>query len=261
MRGARFASVTLRRADLRRAFAADFIARLTGATVLDVARRAKYLMLPLSTGDTLVMHLGMSGEFRVEPVPRDGATGPPYEQSAHDHVVFGMSSGSIVTFNDVRRFGAMDLLSPPELSTHATLAALGPEPLSRAFTAGVLAAACARRQTPLKAALLDQRVVAGLGNIYAVEALHRAGVSPFRAASTIATRSGAPKPAAVRLADSIRQVLRRAIERQASVGYRSARFRVYDREGQPCPTPGCRGTVARRVQAGRSTFFCATCQR
>ncbi len=261
MRGARFEWVILRRADLRRAFAADFAERLTGATVLDVARRAKYLMVPLSTGDTLVMHLGMSGEFRIAPASSGFDADPASEPSAHDHVVFGMSSGWIVTINDVRRFGAMDLLSPAELSSHATLATLGPEPLSRAFTADWLAAACARRQAPLKAALLDQRVVAGLGNIYAVEALHRAGISPFRAASSIATANGTPRSTAVRLVAAIRHVLRRAIARQTRGPYRSARFRAYDREGLPCATPGCPGTIERRVQAGRSTFFCATCQR
>jgi formamidopyrimidine-DNA glycosylase len=175
--------------------------------------------------------------------------------------VFEMSSGYAVTFNDPRRFGAMDLLTPDERALHPTLATLGPEPLSRDFTAATLARACAGRSAPLKSALLDQRVVAGLGNIYAVEALHRAGLSPFRRASTIATRSGVPRPGAVRLAASIKAVLRVAVARQLRTEYRAGRFRVYDREGAPCPTRGCRGTIVRSVQAGRSTFSCATCQR
>ena len=166
-----------------------------------------------------------------------------------------------MTFNDPRRFGAMDLLSPAERAHHPTLAALGPEPLSRDFTAATLAQACAGRSVSLKVALLDQRVVAGLGNIYVVEALHLAGLSPFRRASTIATRSGAPRPTAGRLVTAIKAVLERAVRRQARPDYRSDRFRVYDREGAACPTRGCRGTIARSVQAGRSTFSCPTCQR
>lgn len=260
MRGARFERVLLRRANLRRAFAPDFAARLTGATVLDVGRRAKHLLLPLSTGDTLLVHLGMTGDFRVEPpesTPDAAIEAPP----AHDHVVFEMSSGLVVTFNDPRRFGAMDLLSGEERARHPTLAGLGPEPLSADFTATALALACAPRRVALKVALLDQRIAAGLGNIYVVEALHRAGLSPFRRASTLATRGGAPRPAAVRLVAAIKQVLARAIARQARPDYRSGRFRVYDREGHPCPTRGCPGTIRRIAQAGRSTFYCARCQR
>lgn len=259
MQGARFTRVLLRRADLRRAFPSDFAARLTGASVLEVGRRAKYLLLPLSTGDVLLMHLGMSGDFRVLHAAQ--ASGGPEEPGVHDHVVFEMSSGAVVTFNDPRRFGAMDLLTAEEDLHHPTLTGLGPEPLSREFTAATLARACAGRRTSLKAALLDQRVVAGLGNIYAVEALHRAGLSPLRRASTIATPSGAPRRSALRLAAAIKQVLSRAVARQTSPAYRSDRFRVYDREGQACPTRGCRGTIARVVQAGRSSFWCRACQR
>ena len=260
MRGARFDRVLVRRPDLRRAFPTDFAARLVGSTAIEVGRRAKYLLVPLSSGDTLVMHLGMSGDFRVE-CPTAGDTGASSGHGVHDHVVFVMSSGCVVTFNDPRRFGAMDLLSPGDLARHPTLARLGPEPLSRDFSAATLARACARRSASLKVTLLDQRVVAGLGNIYAVEALHRAGLSPFRRASTIATRAGAPRPGAIRLAAAIKHVLARAIARQTGDGYRAARFRVYDREGDACPTQGCRGTIVRSVQAGRSTFSCATCQR
>jgi formamidopyrimidine-DNA glycosylase len=261
MRGARFDRVLLRRPDLRRAFPVDFAARLTSTTVAAVTRRAKYLVLPLSSGETLVMHLGMSGDFSVHTCTAGPNTPPPAPPGAHDHVVFEMSSGSIVTFTDPRRFGVMDLLTPGELAAHDTLAELGPEPLSPAFDAVSLARACARRKVPLKVALLDQRVVAGLGNIYAVEALHVASLSPARRASTIATATGKPRPSAVRLVAAIKQVLTTAIARQTATTYRAARFRVYDREGEPCPTRGCPGVIRRSVQAGRSTFACRTCQR
>jgi len=260
MSGARFERVVLRRADLRSAFPPGFAARLTGSTVQAVARRAKYLVLPLSSGETLVMHLGMSGDFRVD-CAGDGPGPVSSAPDAHDHVVFEMSSGCAVTFNDPRRFGMMDLLTPEGLAAHETLGGLGPEPLSPEFDAAALARACARRRVPLKVALLDQRVVAGLGNIYAVEALHLAGLSPSRPASTIATATGKPRPTAVRLVAAIKKVLTAAIIRQQDVTYRSGRFRVYDREGEACPTRGCTGVIRRTVQAGRSTFFCRTCQR
>lgn len=172
-----------------------------------------------------------------------------------------MSSGATVTFNDPRRFGAMDLLSPAVRVTHPTLARLGAEPLSDDFTACTLAEACAGRQVSLKAALLDQRVVAGLGNIYVAEALHLAGLSPFRTASTITTPTGKPRPTAMRLTAAIKAVLKKAVARQTRPMYRSDRFRVYDREGEPCHTPACTGTISRAVQAGRSTFHCRACQR
>ena len=277
MSGARFDRVLLRRADLRRAFPPDFAARLTGTRVDAVTRRAKYLVLPLSSGETLVMHLGMSGDFRVKcpdhalDVARLSDQGsrldegviaaPPLPPGAHDHVVFEMSSGCVVTFNDPRRFGVMDLLTRAGMMAHDTLAALGPEPLSPEFDASALARACARRKVPLKVALLDQRVVAGLGNIYAVEALHLAGLSPSRRASTIATATGKPRPAAERLVAAIKKVLATAITRQSNATYRAARFRVYDREGEACPTRGCTGVIRRSVQGGRSTFACRICQR
>jgi len=166
-----------------------------------------------------------------------------------------------VTFNDPRRFGFITLLTPAERERHPVLSRLGPEPLSPAFDAGALARACRGKRTSLKAALLDQRVVAGLGNIYVVEALHAAGLSPLRRASTIATRAGAPRVEAVRLTAAIKQVLNRAIGRAMADRYVSSRFRVYDREGRPCPRPGCAGTIRRRAQGGRSTFYCSVCQR
>jgi formamidopyrimidine-DNA glycosylase len=253
MKGARFARVDVRRPDLRAPFPRRFAARLTGLTVVRVDRRAKYLLALLSSGDTLLMHLGMSGSFRVN---------DPAALDRHDHVVFRMSSGAIVTFNDPRRFGVMDLLTSRQLSDHATLGRLGPEPLSVSFDAAALARACRGKKTTLKAALLDQRVVAGLGNIYASEALHVARLSPRRLASTIATASGAPRPAAVRLTAAIKQVLEEAVARTSKkMRYRSSRFRVYDRAGERCPRKGCRGTIAHLTQSGRSTYYCPVCQR
>jgi formamidopyrimidine-DNA glycosylase len=175
-------------------------------------------------------------------------------------VVFSMSSGAVITFNDPRRFGLMLLLTPAALARHPVLSRLGLEPLSSEFDAATLARACRGRKTSLKVALLDQRIVAGLGNIYASEALHVARLSPFRRASTIATRSGTPREAAYRLAAAIKQVLTRAIDRESGA-YRGARFRVYDREGEPCPRRGCGRVIRRRTQAGRSTFYCPVCQR
>ena len=252
--GARFDRVTLRRPDLRFPFPRRFAARLTGETVLALTRRAKYLVAALSSGETLVMHLGMSGSFRV-----DRAAPPTPDR--HDHVIFEMSNGAVVTFNDPRRFGFMDLLTPRRLAAHPVLSVLGPEPLSDAFDAAALAVAAAGKKTSLKAALLDQRVVAGLGNIYVVEALHRAGLSPLRAAATIATPAGRPRPAAHRLSAAIKDVLMEAVARKRGRVYRGQRFRVYDREGEACLARGCEGTVHRRTQTGRSTFYCPVCQR
>jgi formamidopyrimidine-DNA glycosylase len=255
MASRRFDRVVLRRPDLRSPFPKRFGARVTGTTAVAVNRRAKYLLVPLSSGETLVMHLGMSGSFRVD---RPRAASPA---GRHEHVVFHMSSGAIVVFTDPRRFGFMDLIATASLPAHPVLGKLGPEPLSNEFDALALARACKGKRTTLKAALLDQRAVAGLGNIYASEALHLAGLSPRRMASTIATPSGAPRAAAKRLAAAIKRVLTDAIERQSRGEYRSSRFRVYDHEAEPCRRGRCRGTVRRLTQAGRSTFFCPVCQR
>ena len=256
MEGARFVRVVLNRPDLRTPFPPQFARRLRGRTVVRLERRAKYLIATLSSGDTLVMHLGMSGSFQVAGRGEQRAAADP-----HDHVLFHMSSGARVTFNDPRRFGFMDLLTRTELAGHRALSALGPEPLSSAFDAGALARACRGKKTSLKAALLDQRVVAGLGNIYVSEALHVARLSPMRQASTIATRAGAPKASAVTLTAAIKQVVEEAIARSAKA-YRSGdRFRVYGRAGERCRRANCRGTIAQRTQAGRSTFYCPQCQR
>jgi formamidopyrimidine-DNA glycosylase len=260
MAGARIRDVILRRANLRYEFPSDFARRLEGQTVRGVARRAKYLLAELGSGDALLMHLGMSGSFRV--VPRNSRAqelhGDPY--GLHDHVIFELSTGAVVVFNDPRRFGFMTLLAAGEVDTHATLGRLGPEPLASRFDSAAFARALHRRKTSLKHALLDQRVVAGLGNIYVVEALHRAHLSPLRRASTLTTRAGEPRPALDLLMKAIREVLKEAIRNQNRTGGED-RFRVYDREGQRCPRRGCGGTIKRIVQGGRSTFFCPVCQR
>ncbi len=250
---ARFVAVIVRRPDLRAPFPRKFSARLTSQTVIALSRRAKYLVAALSSSETLLMHLGMSGSFRVD---TDGVS-----RLRHDHVVFHMSSGTVVTFNDPRRFGFMDLVPAHRLANHPVLRALGPEPLSREFDGFALARACRGKKTSLKAALLDQHVVAGLGNIYVSEALHLARLLPQRPASTIATASGLPRNTAHRLAAAIKQVLTEAIDRVSAKVYRSSRFRVYDREGERCRRARCSGVIRRRTQAGRSTFFCPVCQR
>ena len=254
---ARIESVLVRRPKLRTAFPPDFAARLEGRTVTAVARRAKYLLVSVASGDTLVMHLGMSGSVRIEP----GADAGDSEADPHDHVVFALSNRRLVIFNDPRRFGLMDVVATGDLGSHPTIGGLGPEPLSAEFDGYALARACAGRKITLKVALMDQRIVAGLGNIYVSEALHVARLSPHRLASTIATPSGLPRDSAHRLAAAIKLVLERAIARGASLTYRGSRFQVYDREGARCRRRGCGGTVRRRTQAGRSTFYCRECQR
>lgn len=276
MEGARFTKVELRRPDLRQPFPNDFVKRLQGKTVIGLGRRAKYLLVDLSSGEVLMMHLGMSGSFRVTQAKRESKPGkfhhPRSEAKAHDHVVFHMSSGATVTFNDPRRFGLMLLVPRRELAEHPLMKDIGPEPLGNEFDAAMLAKACANRKTNLKAALLDQRVVAGLGNIYVCEALHRTRLSPTRQASTLAKKNGAPTDRAPRLVEAIKAVLQDAIRAGGSslrnhrrtdgeLGDFQHNFRVYDRAGKPCPTPGCHGTIKRIVQAGRSTYFCPVCQK
>ncbi|MFZ5692629.1 MAG: bifunctional DNA-formamidopyrimidine glycosylase/DNA-(apurinic or apyrimidinic site) lyase [Pseudomonadota bacterium] len=276
MEGARFDKVEARRGDLRWPLPKDFIKRLEGQTVTGLGRRAKYILADLSSGEVLLMHLGMSGSFRVAKAGDQSQPGSFHHErsklAAHDHIVFHMSNGGVATFNDPRRFGCMKLVARDRLDDEPLLRALGPEPLGNAFDATMLASACAGKQTSLKAALLDQRVVAGLGNIYVCEALHRSHLSPKRKASTIADRTGAPNERAAVLVDSIRTVLNDAIKAGGSslrdhrqtdggLGYFQHSFRVYDREGEPCPTPGCNGTVRRFVQNGRSTFYCPVCQK
>jgi formamidopyrimidine-DNA glycosylase len=259
MAGARISRVLTRRPNLRYAFPEDFASRLERQIVRGVTRRAKYLLAGLASGDVLLMHLGMSGSFRVASRSGRGTPdGAPYE--IHDHVVFEMSNGKIVVFNDPRRFGFMTIVSADETATHPVLGRLGPEPLARTFDAARLARALARRKTSLKIALSDQRIVAGLGNIYVSEALHRARLSPKRRASTLVTRAGEPRPPLLALVEAIRQVLKKAIKHQYRTGSDDP-FLVYDHEGERCPRRGCSGTIRRIVQGGRSTFFCPVCQR
>ncbi len=275
MEGVRFAKVEARRRDLRWPLPKDFAKRLTGVTVAGVGRRAKYLLVDLSSGDVLIMHLGMSGSFRVShrgvtAVAPAGYLYDAGEMARHDHVVFHMSNGAVVTYNDPRRFGFMKLVPRAKIEREPLLRGIGPEPLGNQFDAAMLAAACTGKATSLKAALLDQKVVAGLGNIYVSEALYRAHLSPKRRASTIGDRTGKPNERAVVLVDAIKAVLHDAIKaggsslrdhRQAdgSLGNFQHSFRVYDREGERCPND--KGKIKRIVQAGRSTFYCPACQK
>jgi len=276
MEGARFRKVEARRRDLRWPLGRNFAQRLEGQTVTGLGRRAKYLLADLSSGDVLLMHLGMSGSFHVFQDHADHTLARYYHEraphAAHDHVVFHMSSGAVVTFNDPRRFGSMKIVPRKTLEAEPLLRGLGPEPLGNAFDAAMLARACTGKKTTLKAALLDQRVVAGLGNIYACEALYRARLSPKRTAATIAGKDGAPNERAEHLVAAIKAVLNAAIKDGGStlrdhkltdgeLGMFQHRFRVYDREGEKCGTAGCRGTIKRIVQNGRSTFYCPACQK
>jgi formamidopyrimidine-DNA glycosylase len=282
MEGAKIVKAETRRKDLRFPFQRDFVARLEGQTVTGLGRRAKYLMADLASGDVLLMHLGMSGSFRVlnddEQNPGQFHY-PRNENRVHDHVVFQMSSGATIVFNDPRRFGYMKVIACKALDDEPLLKGLGPEPLGNEFDAAMLARSCANRKTSLKAALLDQRVVAGLGNIYVCEALFRAHLSPRRLAATLATKAGQRRGVAggeatdraARLVEAIHAVLNQAIKaggsslrdhRQTSgeLGYFQHSFQVYDREGEKCLTAGCGGVVRRFTQNGRSTFWCPKCQ-
>ncbi|MDF1728575.1 MAG: bifunctional DNA-formamidopyrimidine glycosylase/DNA-(apurinic or apyrimidinic site) lyase [Sulfitobacter sp.] len=275
MEGAVIARAEVNRPDLRWPFPVDMAQRLTGQRVLGLRRRSKYILADLASGESLLVHLGMSGRMVVSGDPAGLETAratigefvhahPAPEK--HDHVVFHMDNGARVTFNDPRRFGAMDLMQTLEAEAHKLLANLGPEPLGNQFHEAHLVAALKGRNMPIKAALLDQRIVAGLGNIYVCEALYRARIHPARKAGRIsASRVAALVPI-------IRQVLTEAIEaggsslrdfRQADgeLGYFQHRFDVYGREGQPCRTPGCTHVIRRIVQSGRSSFYCGQCQR
>ena len=270
MEGVRLARAELRRDGLRWPFPPDMGARLDGARIVALRRRSKYLLLDTDRDDTLIIHLGMSGRMVVSGLRGSHAPGqfhfdhPPTEK--HDHVIFHMENGARITFNDPRRFGAMDICTTSTLAQHKLIAGLGPEPLGNDFSAPYLASRLKGRKMPVKAALLDQRIIAGLGNIYVCEALFRAGISPTRAAGRI----GAARIES--LTDAIRQTLRDAIDaggsslrdyRQADgeLGYFQHAFRVYGREDAPCMTPDCKGNIRRIVQSGRSSFYCAQCQR
>ncbi len=269
LEGAELVRVQARRPDLRFPLPQGFVQRLTGARVELLERRAKYLLARLDRGDTLVMHLGMTGRFEIE--GSDRSRPGVFRQEAptddkHAHVVFETDTGRRVTYFDARRFGYMDLIPTAEMEKHPWFAGLGPEPLGPGFSAEHLERAFAGKVQNIKATLLDQRVVAGLGNIYVCEALQRARISPITAAGRIS------RMRLERLAEAVREVLAQAIEAGGStlrdyaaadgaLGYFQHAFRVYGREGEPCLRPGCSGTVRRTVQAGRSTFYCPSCQR
>jgi len=261
LEGRRIARVTVRRSDLRRPLPAGFAGRVEGRRIIGIGRRAKYLLISLDDDTVLLAHLGMSGRMVIE---NGAATRAAH--LTHAHVSFEADDGTIVRLYDPRRFGLMDLVPAAALDAHALLARLGPEPTGNEFDGTLLAARLAGKRTPIKAALLDQRVVAGLGNIYVCESLYRSGISPKRLAKTVQGER------AERLAQAIRAVLADAIAAGGSslrdhvsatgeLGYFQHRFEVYDREGQPCPGCDCGKGVRRIVQSGRSTFYCAARQR
>ena len=275
LEGHTLTDLSVRRGDLRIAFPTDFAKRVRGRRMLKLRRRAKYLLLDLEGGETLVMHLGMSGRFTIHGA-KVGASRPgrfhnkaPDDGSGegkHDHVVFVTEEGTRIVYTDHRRFGLMTLFDTDSVESKLQATGLGPEPLDAAFKPSVLSTALEGKRTPIKAALLDQHVVAGLGNIYVCEALFRSRISPKRLARTVAGERSE------RLVPAIKTVLREAIAAGGSslrdyahangeLGDFQHSFAVYDREGEPCPAPGCSGKIKRIVQSGRSTYYCPSCQR
>ena len=284
LRGRRFVRVEQSRKDLRFPLPERFAERLTGRRISRLDRRAKYILVHLDKGEVLAIHLGMTGRFSVQlprsPSPRSRGEGTQlgdytYEHgkdARHDHLVFTMSGGAVVTYNDARRFGYMTLIAAAEIEQDVFFRGLGVEPLSEALNATYVARRALGKKVDLKAFLMDQRIIAGLGNIYVYEALFRAGLNPWKPAPRLATRSGKPTPAAERLGSEIKAVLADAIRAGGSTlrDYKQANgdlgsfqkeFAVYGREGEACARPGCRGTVRRKTQGGRSTFYCPACQR
>ncbi len=266
MEGTRILRADVNRPDLRWPLPKRMAERVSGTRVMSLRRRSKYLLADLSSGETLLVHLGMSGRILISGVAPGVFLNRHAMHDRHDHVVFHMEGGARVTFNDPRRFGAMDLVATASAEKHRRLAGIGPEPLGNEFDEVYLTSTLKGRRTTIKAALLDQRVVAGLGNIYVCEALHRAGVSPTRRVSRLAAGRIAS------LVPNVRDVLSEAIAaggsslrdyRQADgeLGYFQHAFRVYGRDGDPCVKPGCGGRVVRTVQSGRSSFHCPKCQR
>jgi formamidopyrimidine-DNA glycosylase len=278
LRGRRILRVEQRRKDLRFPLPERFAERLTGRRVSRLDRRAKYILVHLDQAEVLAVHLGMTGRFSISARGSrkgDQLAGFTHRHGGdpkHDHLVFTVSGGAVVTYNDARRFGYMSLIAEGELEQDAFFRGLGAEPLSDDLSPAYLARRARGRKTDLKAFLMDQRIVAGLGNIYVCEALFRAGLNPWKGASRLATKAGKATPSADRLAPAIKAVLLDAIRaggstlrdyRQANgdIGSFQNEFAVYGREGKPCARPGCRGTVRRRTQGGRSTFYCPGCQR
>jgi formamidopyrimidine-DNA glycosylase len=279
MEGATIASVTLARPDLRFPLPHDFAGQVTGRTIQSVGRRAKYLLIELDPDPVIITHLGMTGSFRIEDLGGSAMPGVFHHERSkdakHDHVEFLLTARGRpdrrVVFNDPRRFGFMLLSDHAGLATHKMLVGLGVEPTGNSLDGAMLAGLLAGRKTPLKSALLDQRLIAGLGNIYVSEALWRARLSPKRLAGTIAGKGGRRTERSERLAEAIRSViadaiaaggssLRDYVHADGSLGYFQHHFDVYDREGKPCRREGCGGTITRVVQAGRSTFYCPACQ-
>jgi len=279
MEGATIARLELRRPDLRFPLPAEFPEAVGGKRILSLGRRAKYLLMDLDDDLTIVSHLGMSGSFRVEEGEAHGSPGdfhyPRSKDEKHDHVIFHLGPLNRplrVIYNDPRRFGFMHLWKRSQLDTYPAFVGLGPEPTGNALDGGYLAGRFFGKNQSLKGALLDQGVIAGLGNIYVCEALWRAHLSPLRKAGTLVTPTGRPKKDLLLLTEAIRAViadaiaaggssLRDHIQTDGSLGYFQHSFSVYDREGEACRTPGCNGTVARVVPAGRSSFHCASCQK
>lgn len=277
--GAALTRVDQNRADLRFPFPQRFVDRLTGQTVTALSRRSKYLLADISSGDVLVMHLGMSGSFRVE-LPDDMVSPGEFvhargKDPKHDHVVFHLTAAdgrpARIIYNDPRRFGFMDLVARPELEEHPYFKTLGIEPLGNTLSGQVLADLFGGRKTSMKAVLLNQKLIAGLGNIYVCEALWRSGISPKRSAGTLVTKTGRPTKKADALAGHIRETLEDAIraggstlrdhaQADGTLGYFQHSFAVYDREREPCRKPDCDGIVSRIVQSNRSTFYCPACQ-
>jgi formamidopyrimidine-DNA glycosylase len=266
LEGRRLKRVIARRGDLRFPLPKDFAERLTGRRVEKLTRRAKYILAHLDRGEILIIHLGMSGRFQIEGGELGRFLHNAGSPGKHDHIEFETDRGVRIVFSDHRRFGMMDLFPSDQIGQYRFLAEIGPEPLAESFTGPELAARLKGKKAPIKAALLDQRVVAGLGNIYVCEALFRSGISPKRKSASLKA------PETARLVDDIKVVLHEAIEAGGStlrdykqtsgaLGYFQHRFRVYDREGECCSREGCAGVIKRIVQSGRSTFFCSTCQR
>lgn len=274
MEGRKILRTELRRPDLRFPFPEGFSAKTQGRKIIALGRRSKYLLADLEDGSVIIMHLGMSGSFRTtggEPVAGDAFAHERGKRPAHDHVVFHLDGGGTVIYNDPRRFGFMTLTDRGSFESHPLISVLGVEPTGNALDADYLAAAFAGKKSPLKSALLDQSVIAGLGNIYVCEALWRARLSPRRKAATLVRKSGAPTERLAALTGHIRDVIADAIDAggsslrdyvQASgeLGYFQHSFAAYGREGEPCARTGCGGTIARIVQSNRSSFYCPGCQ-
>jgi len=277
LEGRRIVRVEQRRRDLRFPLPDRFVERLTGRRIERLERRAKYILIHLDGDEVLAVHLGMTGRFSVSARgkrARECATFryPQRGGAKHDHLVFFISGGAVVTYNDARRFGYMTLIAGPDLTHNPYLRGLGVEPLSADLNAAYLARRAHGKRADVKALLMDQRIIAGIGNIYACEALFRAGIDPCKPAARLATKSEAPTPLAGRLVAAVQAVLKQAIgaggstlrdyqQADGRVGNFQSQFQIYGREGEPCLRPSCRGTVRRKTQGGRSTFYCPVCQR